>query len=397
MTPSGKGKGKAAVALVTTHVAPARGYGGVAESGARLAAAWDRRGRAFLLCSSNASVGTPPLRPADLALPVPSVRLYRTWRWHRWGFGLGALWMVPHCCAQAKAVYINGLATWPTTLAALYCRLTGRACVIAPRGGLLAAHVALIRREKPLKWLFYRLLTLPTLRHARALHTTSALETAGIRSLLPEIPVIELGNGLDLTQWPALPARRQGGEIQDGIVLAFAGRLSPEKGIGRFLDIWRQKRRPGDRFLIAGDGTGAYADQVRAIAVACGGAVEMRGYLDQGGLRALYAEADMIVLPSGLEGGDIRENFGNAAAEALACARPLLVTRGLAWDHAAPAGAAVLFDADTGSVGAALTHLQTLDSTQWATMRTAARRLAEAELDIDQMAARLWSALLPEA
>ena len=337
------------------------------------------------------------LRPADLALPGPTVRLYRTWQWHRWGFGLGALWMVPHCCARAQAVYINGLATWPTTLAALYCRLTGRAYVVAPRGGLLPAHVALIRREKPLKWLFYQLLTLPTLRHARALHTTSALETAGVDSLLPEIPVIELGNGLDLTQWPALPARPQSGDGQVGIVLAFAGRLSPEKGIGRFLDIWRQTRRSGDRFLIAGDGTGAYADQVRAIAAACGAAVEMRGYLDQDGLRRLYAEADMIVLPSGLEGGDIRENFGNAAAEALACGRPLLVTRGLAWDHAGPAGAAVLFDTDTGSVGAALAQLQTLDSAQWASMRTAARRLAESQLDIDQMAARLWSALVPEA
>lgn len=389
-------KEKQTLALVTTHVAPARGYGGVAESGARLAAAWTRQKRAVLLCSSNASVGTPPLRPTDLPLPRQAVRLYQTWRWHRWGFGLGALWQVPRCCAQANAIYINGLATWPTTLAGLYCHLTGRPYMVAARGGLLPAHIALIQREKPLKWLFYRLLTLPTLRRAHALHTTSALETAGVRALLPDARVVELGNGLDLAQWPALPPRAGAGDAGAGIVLAFAGRLSPEKGIARFLEIWRQQRLPGDRFLIAGDGTGAYADRVRAIAAACGGAVEMRGYLDTDGLRALYAGADMIALPSGLEGGDIRENFGNAAAEALACARPLLVTRGLAWDHAAPAGAAVLFDTDTGSVAAALTHLRSLDIAQWALMRAAARRLAEAELDIAYLGDRLWSALLPE-
>lgn len=389
------GSSKRDVAIIATHFAPARGYGGVAESGARLAAAWARRGRFFLVCSSDASVGTPRLRPGDLALPAGSVSLYRTWHWHRWGFGAGALWRVPQCCAMARFVYINGIATWPTTLAAVFCNLTGRPYVVAPRGGLLAAHVALIRREKPLKRLFYRLLTLPTLRNARALHTTSALETAGVRVLLPDARVIELGNGLDLEQWPALPRRPQG--EQNGLVLAFAGRLSPEKGIATFLEVWHRLRRPSDRFLIAGGGTGAYADRVRAIAAASGGAVELRGGLDTDGMRTLYHDADMVVVPSGLEGGDLRENFGNSAAEALASARPLLVTRGLAWDHAEKAGAALLFDADTVAVAAALTEAQNLDAERLAEMRTAARRLAEGELDIHRLADRLWSVLAPGA
>ena len=79
------------VAIVVTHIAPARGYGGIAECTARVAQAWGEAGHEVILCASDASEGAP-LRPDELGLPGRvSPVLYRARGWPRWGFGLGAL------------------------------------------------------------------------------------------------------------------------------------------------------------------------------------------------------------------------------------------------------------------------------------------------------------------
>lgn len=379
---------RASLAVVATHIAPARGYGGVAESVARLAKAWERAGHRIVVCASDASDGGPPIAAAQVGLSG-RVLLYRARFWKRWGFGVAAPWVVAQACAAADRVYVAGIATWPTTLAALCCRLSGRPYVVAPRGGLMPSHLDLIRRRKPHKWLFYRLFTFPTLRAAGAIHATSMLEAEGVRRLFPDRPILVLGNGLDMRDWPVQPPRPADGSL----VLAYAGRLAPEKGIDRFLKVWLACRRPGDRLLIAGDGGGDYARRVREAAAASGGAVDFRGYQDAAGIRRLFAEADMVVLPSGLEGGDVRENFGNAAAEAMASGRPLLVTRGLAWDGAAEAGAALTFDPDEADLRRALADAMAFGPERLGAMARAGRALVERDLEIGVVAGRLWRAM----
>lgn len=375
--------------IVTTHITPASGFGGVAEAGGRIARAWAAAGHAFRVCASDASHGQR-LSPGDLALPpnIPIILYHAKW-WPRFGFGFGAIGAVFGACRGARAVYINGIGTWPTTLAALTCALLGRPMLVALRAGLMAPHLAVIRAHKPHKWLFYRLLTLPALRRARCLHLTSALEAEGLETLLPGVPLVIVPNGLDLAEWPFLPPRT----ASDGLVLCYVGRLSAEKGILRFLLLWLRLRRHHDRLVIVGGGSGPYAEAVRAEATMAGQAVTLAGTLDRAGVQAVLARSDLLVLPSGLEHGDLRENFGNAAAEALASGRPILATRGLAWDDCAPGGYGLLFDADDAAIAAAIEQAQTLPRDQLAAMGVRGRAWAEQTVDIRVTAEQLWRQL----
>jgi glycosyltransferase involved in cell wall biosynthesis len=386
-------------AIISTHVAPAKGVGGIAESVARLARAWADAGRSFSLCAGDASLGGPPLRREDVSLPahVP-VRLYRARLWPRFGFGLGAVAAIWRTCRAADTVFINGIGTWPTTLAQLCCLLLRRPMLVALHAGLMPAHVAIIRARKPHKWLFYRLLTLPALRRARAVHVTAPLEREGLDRLIPGVPVVEIPNGVDPRLWTAQPPRPNdggpggGGPNDDGLTLCYVGRLSPEKGILRFLRAWRRVRGPSDRFLIVGGGEGAYAAAVAQEAAQAGAAVELTGELDGAGVRAVLARADMLTLPSGLEDGDLRENFGNAAAEALACARPVLIPRGLAWDMAESEGFGVLFDPDDAGIADGIERARSLSPTERAAMGRRGRDYVERRLNIKDTAERLWRA-----
>ncbi|WP_431860959.1 glycosyltransferase [Azospirillum sp.] len=381
------------VALVTTHIAPAVGYGGIAESTARIAGAWAAAGRPFALCASDASEGTPHLRPAEVGLPaaVP-VHLYRAHGWKRWGLGIGAAPEILRVCRQAEAVYISGIATWPTSLAGLACRMLRRPFVVAVRGGLMPGHIEHIRRRKPLKWLFYRMVTLPTLTMARAVHATSTVEADGVRDLLPTVPVAVVPNAVDLREWPPLPPRAHDGRRVTGYI----GRLSPEKGILPFLRAWLATRRPGDRFLVAGSGDGSYAAEFARLAASANGAVELRGYLRPDGVRALLAESDLVVLPSGLGEGGLRENFGNAVVEALASGRPALVTRGMAWDDLEEEGAGLVFAADASGARSAMERAQALSVERLAAMGAAARRLAADRYALAPVADRLWRLVTEE-
>lgn len=374
------------VAVVATHIAPARGYGGIAEATGRMLHAWAAAGRAIAVCSSDASEGRP-LTPAEVGLPDGApVRLFRATVWRRWGFGVAAPAMVLQTCREAAAVYVSGIATWPTSLAGLVCRLLRRPYVVAVHGGLMPGHVDHIRRHKRLKWLFYRLITLPTLRAARAVHACSGLEADGVRALLPAVPVVVVPNALDLAAWALAPPRPPDGSL----VIAYIGRLSPEKGVLPFLSVWLGCRRPNDRLVIAGSGEGAYADEVLRLARVAGSAVDVHGYVPAERVRTVVAGADFVVLPSAMGEGGLRENFGNVVVEAMALGRPALVSRGMAWDDLEERGCGLVFDPDPDSARTAILRAQALDPGRRAAMGAAARRDAQARFDLGPNADLLW-------
>ncbi|WP_051340367.1 glycosyltransferase [Azospirillum halopraeferens] len=374
------------IGIVTTHIAPARGYGGIAESTARIAKGWAAAGHAFSLCASDASEGAP-LQAGDVGMPadVP-VHLYPARLWPRWGLGAGAIPAILRLCRDADAVYISGTATWPTTLAGVICLLLRRPFVISVHGALMPGHVDHIRRRKPVKWLYYRLLTLPTLARARAAHATGIPEADGVRALVPSVPVAVVPNAIDLVEWPVLPPRRPDG----GLTIAYVGRLSPEKGILPFLRAWLAVRRPNDRFVIAGSGTGTYMEDIAALAASARNAIDLHGYLPADGVRALMAGSDLVVLPSGLGEGGLRENFGIAVIEAMAAGRPVMVTRGMVWDDLEDLGAGIVFAADDAGARAALERVQVLSPDALAAMGAAGRRIVEERYALAAVADRMW-------
>jgi glycosyltransferase involved in cell wall biosynthesis len=379
------------VGVVATHIPPAQGYGGVSVTAGVLTKAWAELGHEIAVVASDESIdGRLKLKDVKLGDRV-KVSLYRSYWFKRWGFGLGAIPALFGLCWKAPVVYIHGIATWPCTLAAIFCVLLRSPFMVAVHGGLMPEHVDLIRRQKPHKWLFYKWLTFPSLRRAIAVHCTSDTEAEGVRNVLGnDARILLVPNGIDsrdiqVAEYPA----------GDGMQLCFLGHVQQEKGINAFIKAWLKVRRPADRLVIAGRSVdGAYFEEFQALVEQAQGAISYRGYLERGEVMALLASSHFLVLPSGLEeAGGMRENFGNVVAEAMAVGRPVLVARGLAWDHVESVGAGFVFDRTEASVCEVLRKAQSLDSLEWERMSRNGRQYVEQQLDPVKLGDKVWQVL----
>lgn len=375
--------------VVTTHIAPARGYGGPAVAVAELVRAWIRSGHSIALCTSDATEGSR-LAAADLKIADRvEVFFYRAYWARRWGFGFGAPRYVFSVCRKAKAVYVNGIGTWPTTLAALFCVMLRRRFVVAVRGGLMSEHVTYIHRHKPWKRLFYWAITLPTLQRATAVHCTSESEAQGVRTLLgADCRCVVAGNGVDLHRIVFLAP-----PIEPIMTLCYVGRISPEKGINEFLRVWSSCRAPRERFIVVGSGEGKYFSEFLDLMRAPDSGIDYRGYVGREGVFGALEESHFLILPSGLGSGGVRENFGNAVAEALGAGRPTIVSRGLSWDRIEKDGAGIVFDRNTEAARTAIERARKISPQAWVRMAKKARAYAKRELDIRVTAKQVMNTL----
>jgi glycosyltransferase involved in cell wall biosynthesis len=377
--------------IVTTHIPPAKGYGGVSVTASVLTKAWAERGHKMVLVASDESIDGR-LRPEQVRLGNEvEVKLYHCYGFRRWGFGLGAISEIFKLCRTAPVVYIHGIATWPSTLAAVFCTLLRRPFMVAVHGGLMPEHVDLIRREKPHKWLFYKWLTFPTLRRAIAVHCTSETEAEGVHNVLGEdARILLVPNGIDSREFKV--AKYPEGE---GMQLCFLGHVQQEKGINAFIRAWLKVRNPEDRLVIAGRSVdGDYFEEFQALVEQAQGAVIYRGYLQREEVMDLLASSHFLVLPSGLEAaGGMRENFGNVVAEAMASGRPVLVAKGLAWDHLESFGSGFVFERTGASACEAIRKAQSLGRLEWERMSFNGRQYVEQQLDPVRLGERVWQVL----
>jgi len=106
-------------------------------------------------------------------------------------------------------------------------------------------------------------------------------------------------------------------------LVLFAGRLTRQKGPGRFLEAARlvRQRRPDVRFVMAGAGDRLEWLRSRADELGLGDAVEFPGFLDRPALTALYGRSSVYVLPS------VAEPFGLTVLEALRQGVPTVAAR----------------------------------------------------------------------
>ena len=103
--------------------------------------------------------------------------------------------------------------------------------------------------------------------------------------------------------------------------ILFVGKLIERK---RPLDLLRaaeQVRVPGSRIEVAFAGSGELQHDLASAAAASGVQVHFHGFANQSELPAIYAAADVIVLPS-----DARETWGLVINEAMACGLPAVVS-----------------------------------------------------------------------
>ncbi len=157
---------------------------------------------------------------------------------------------------------------------------------------------------------------------------TSEIERQDLRAVgIPDHKVVLRFNGIDRENFSSLPApgtfRKKLGLASDDKVILFLGRLIPRKGADLLIEALARIGNPQTKLVIAGpDGEGGYIDLLRQKANALGiqHRVLFLGPLYGEAQKEAYVDATVFALPSRYE------NFGNTAAEAIACGTPVIVS-----------------------------------------------------------------------
>lgn len=176
----------------------------------------------------------------------------------------------------------------------------------------------------------------------------------------------------------SIAMRTRMGADPETFVVAYVGRLAPEKGLDTAMEAMRAvMARHGARvrFVLAGDGPSA--SRYRATAPE---GTWFAGALSGDELSAFYASADAFLFPSGTE------TFGNVVLEAMASGLPVIAPDAGATTEFAHEGTAITFPA--GNAGAIAGRLEWLlvdhplrHALRAAGLRTAAARSWDAVWD----------------
>jgi len=237
-----------------------------------------------------------------------------------------------------EVVHIYGLYDALGAVTAWFCRRSGIPYVLEPLG-MFGPKI----RSQHKKRVYGRLIGSGLFDGAEAIIATSETERSDlVDGGIDREKIVLRRNGLDLDEFRELPskgalrARLNIGETQP--LVLFLGRLSFIKGLDLLVEAFAQINDDA-RLVIAGpdDGDGCL-ERVRALIADL--KLEERMLLPgplfgKEKLEALI-DADLFVLPSR------HESFGNAAAEAIACGTPVLVT--------SDCGIAPLVDGRAGNV-----------------------------------------------
>ncbi len=257
--------------------------------------------------------------------------------------------------------------------AALTSCLFGIPYVMRPLGTLNA--YGLSTRRSLAKQISIALLERPLLKRAFAVHCTSEAEVLDVLDICPQAKtsVIPLCvSNFEPTSDSAVRALL--GDRFGTPIILYLSRLDPKKNVEVLLHAASAFANSGKRFtlLIAGDGDAAYVRSLHSLATRIGidGHVVWAGRVHGKEKAAALSAATVFVLPSRTE------NFGIAAAEALAAGIPCVLSPGVAISaEVRTFGAGLVVDPEGSAVAAAIASLLENDALR-ARASCAAKKLA---------------------
>lgn len=189
-------------------------------------------------------------------------------------------------------------------------------------------------QSTPKKKLFLKLGGRRTLRGARAVHCTAQAELDQAQKWFAPARGVVCPLVFDLDPYHELPgpdlAREAFAEhLEEGVpVVLFLARVHYKKGVDVFIRSIAELKRRGIacRALIAGTAeTPGYMDEMRALA-ASEGVGDITGFL---GMVSGATKLSLYQLADVFSGPTSQENFGFVFPESLACATPVITTKGV--------------------------------------------------------------------
>jgi len=254
---------------------------------------------------------------------------------------------------EFDAVHIYGLYDFLGPAVARYCRRLRIPYFVEPLGMTRAIDRGFLLKK------IWNTLVNSYLDQARKVIATSEQEMAELLAdgFAPEKVLLRY-NGIDLDEFRKLPPRGafrvKAGIRDDEHFVVFLGRLIPRKGADLLIEALTQIGCDKMRLMIAGpEGETGYLKFLRGKARDLG--VEHRiffsGPLYGDDKKSALTDADVFALPSRYE------NFGNAAAESIACGTPVIVSDRCGIASLIDQRAGLVTSYDSGALAQTLCHL----------------------------------------
>ena len=236
--------------------------------------------------------------------------------------------------------------------------------------------------KKRLAWWLYQRRDLS---RATLLAATSEQEVRDIRRLMPGKNVALVPNGVEIPESGKHPPAQSYGatwkaesgklkpEMQSQRTLLFLGRIHPVKGLKNLVEAWHRVRPAGWHCILAGPDEAGHQTELEALLRQrnLANVFEFPGMMEDEQKWALLRAADLFVLPS------FTENFGVAAAEALACGVPVIATKGTPWKDLVDYRCGWWVDLGPEPLAAALREAASLSDQQRYEMGQRGRHLVE--------------------
>lgn len=213
---------------------------------------------------------------------------------------------------------------------------------------VISAHGQLfpwsLRKSRLKKQIYWQLVGNNYINGAAALHCTDPVEANAVSQLGLHPPTFVVPNSLNTARFDVMPERgyyrQKLGISHEAKVLLFLGRLLPLKRPDIVIDVLAQIRShyPDVHLILAGPDEDGMVGQLQqqALRLGCPKNVHLTGLLKSNEVLQVLADSDLLLMPT-----EIQENFGMAAAEAMAAGVPVLVSQGVPvglWAEKAGAG-----------------------------------------------------------
>lgn len=166
------------------------------------------------------------------------------------------------------------------------------------------------------------------LNQAAGLHCTTPEEETAVQQLGLTAPTFTVPNSIDTQAFaeltPSDRVRQQYGIPPTCMLLVQVGRLVAIKRPDISVKVLAEL--PHTHLILAGPCEPAFEEQLKSYARnwGCLDRLHFTGLLDNEGIKPILASADLLLMPS-----EVQENFGTAAAEALAAGIPVLTSTGI--------------------------------------------------------------------
>lgn len=296
-------------------------------------------------------------------------------------------------------LHVHSLWRLVPTLAADASRQIGRPYLIAPHTAMSPWALSQKRTKKTLaRWLIWNRIW----HGAAGFHALNDLEAAEIRDCLgaKAPPVFVVPNGVSLTEFPGPSATTVPAALRSVLsapdggapFVLFLARLHTMKGPDLLLEAFAQlaAAHPRLQLVYAGPDFGMLAQLRARVAVhALAGRVHFVGLVSGAERHWLLNNAVCVCQPSRDEG------FSLSILEALACARPVVISDRCKFPQVATTGAGIVVPLSTAQLGAAL-DAYVSDPVRRARDGRRARTLIEHSYDLETIA-RLTEQMYAEA